>query len=286
MPRGAARGQGSGNTETLSLTQLEDSLVVMADSMKLVPIPDYRMDYCARFVKHLKTALETPGSFNYPFTRLSEKIHILTADDKSFRIFNWLVIPSTTTRRYFGAVQMAGEEARFYPLKDRSQEIDRTAATAIVGNDSWYGCEYYKIMPLQINGARAYLLFGYNTNGNSNKKLLDVLSFTDRGPEFGASVFTVPDTRGQMVQQSRFILEYKKEAEVFLNYDNEKKMIVFNRIASEVSDPNRKSTYIPTGQMDGLRWDRDRFTYIRDAIPVLKLQDGQAPVDGVMGKGG
>lgn len=276
-----------GKEEMTTLTQLEDSLLVLADSMRLEPIPDFRIDICVRFTRKLRAALDVPGSYNYPFSRLAGKIHIIAPDDKSFRIFNWLIVPSENVRRYFGAIQMAGEDARFYPLKDYSQSIDsRDAETAILGNDKWYGCEYYKIMSQPVQGQNAYLLFGYNTNGSSNKKLLDVLTFTEQGPEFGAKIFVMPDSRGQMTPRSRVVLEYKKEAEVFLNYDNTKKMIIFNRLASEVSDPNRKSTYIPTGQMDGLRWDKDGYRYVQDAIPVLKLQDGQAPIDGVMGKGG
>jgi hypothetical protein len=273
--------------EMTRLSGLEDSLVVLADSMSNALLPDDRIDYCVAFTHHLKTVLETPGSFNYPFKKLETKIHILTPEDKSFRIFNWMIAPAESLRRYFGAVQMNSEEPKFYPLKDYRDKMDKGVETATLTTDQWYGCEIYKIMPQTIQGQKAYLLFGFNSDGpGSNKKLIDVLTLDGPAPMLGAPVFLVPDPKGQnMVRQNRMILEYKKSAQVYLNYDAERKMIVFNRLASEVTDPNRKSTFIPTGQMDGLRFENGMFVYVRDAVPVLKLQDGQAPIDGVM-KGG
>jgi len=269
------------------LSQVEDTLVSLADSMAHAPVPDDRIDFCVRFTRHLRKALDMPGSFSYPFSRLATKIHILYPEDKSFRIFNWLIAPAAHVRRYYGAVQMAGTEPKYYPLKDYSDELERGAETAMLNNEHWYGCEYYRIMEQDIQGQKAYLLFGFNSNGaTSNKKVLDVLSFDSQGPVFGAPVFTMPDVRGQRLQkQNRVILEFKKEAQIYLNYDESRKMIVFSRLASEVTDPNRKNTYIPTGQMDGLRWEGNEFLFVKDAIPVLRLQDGQAPIDGVLNGG-
>jgi hypothetical protein len=269
---------------TTTLTRLEDSLVSMADSMINTPITDDRIDFCVRFTRDLKAAMQVPNSFQYPFTRLAGKIHIIYPDDKSFRIFNWLIAPSDDLRRYYGAVQMNSEEPRYYPLMDGTGEFAGDVETQVLDNKHWYGCEFYKIMDQNIQGKKAYLLFGYNSNGiNSNKKLLDVLSFDENGLVLGAPIFYMPDLTGQrLVKKDRVVFEYKKTAQIYLNYDADRKMIIFNRLASEVTDPNRKSTYIPTGQMDGLRWQDDSYQFVKDAIPVLKLQDGQAPIDGVM----
>ena len=266
------------------LAQMEDSLVVLSDSMYNAPIPDYRIDYCIQFTKVLRRALDIPNSFYYPFTKLEQKVHILYPEDKSFRIINWMVAPSDMLRRYYGAVQMQSAELKLYPLRDFSEKLEKGAETATLNADQWYGCEYYKIMGQNIQGEKMYLLFGFNSNGmTSNKKILDIMSITETGPVFGAQVFLLPDARGQRLQpQSRMILEYKKVAQVSLNYDNAKGMIMFNRLMSEINDPNRKNTYIPTGQTDGLRLENGQYMFVKDAIPVLKLQDGQAPIDGVM----
>ncbi len=266
------------------LAKLEDSLVVLADSMYTAPIPDYRIDYCVRFTKVLRKALDIPNSFYYPFARLEQKVHILYPEDKSFRIINWMVAPSDILRRYYGAVQLQSSELRLFPLRDFSEKLEQGAETASLTADQWYGCEYYKIMGQNIQGEKMYLLFGFSSNGmTSNKKILDVMTISENGPVFGAPVFLLPDARGQRLEaKSRMILEYKKTAQVSLNYDNAKGMIMFNRLMSEINDPNRKNTYIPTGQTDGLKLENGQYMFVKDAIPVLKLQDGQAPIDGVM----
>lgn len=280
-------GDTPGKEEMTELTRLEDSLVVYADSMMKSPLPDDRIDFCVQFTRHLRAALEIPGSINYPFKKLETKIHIVYPDDKSFRIFNWMIAPAENVRRYYGAIQMNSETPKYFPLRDNTDKMGKDVETATLSTDQWYGCEIYKIMPQTIQGQKVYLLFGFNSDGpSSNKKIVDVLNVEGPAPVLGAPVFMMPDLKGQrLVRQNRVILEYKKAAQVYLNYDPDKKMIVFNRLASEITDPNRKNTYIPTGQMDGLRFENDMFVFVKDAIPVLKLQDGQAPIDGVM-KGG
>lgn len=269
---------------TAQLTKLEDSLLKMADSMVNAPIPDYKIDYCVRFTKHLREALAIPNSFNYPFARLATKIHILYSEDRTFRIFNWLIAPTSDLRRYYGVVQMDSEQPKYFPLMDASTELNVGVETMTLDNKHWYGNEIYRIMDQNVNGEKMYLLFGFNSNGlGSNKKMIDVLTINEDGISFGAPIFSLPDqVTGRMGKQNRIIFEYKKTAQIFLNYDVDRKMIVYNRIASEVTEPNRKNTYIPTGQMDGLRWENGMFQYVKDAVPILRLQDGQAPIDGVM----
>jgi len=271
--------------DLVQLKQLEDSLVITADSMLNTGIPDDRISYGVRFTKYLRAAMDIPESYNYPFDSLSKRIHVIYPDDKSFRIFNWMVAPTNTLRRYYGAIQQP--DGKYFPLKDHSEALEAEAETAITSNERWYGCEFYKIMAQNIQGQKSYLTYGFSANGpSSNKKILDVLTFTGNGVTFGAPIFMMPDNKGQrLMTKSRVILEYKKSAKVSLNYDDSKKMIMFNRLASEINDPNRKNTYAPTGQTDGLRLENGQYIFVKDAIQILKLQDGQAPINGVMSGG-
>ena len=78
---------------------------------------------------------------------------------------------------------------------------------------------------------------------------------------------------------NRFILEYKKEVQVSMNWNEEKNVIIFDKLVSQVNDPHRKYTFVPSGQYDGLRWDNETWNYVRDLIPVTILEDGEAPSD-------
>jgi hypothetical protein len=62
-----------------------------------------------------------------------------------------------------------------------------------------------------------------------------------------------------------------------MNWDEELKAILFDDIASQINDPNRKYTFVPTGQYNGLRWSNGKWKFVNNLIPVLELQDGKAP---------
>jgi hypothetical protein len=54
-------------------------------------------------------------------------------------------------------------------------------------------------------------------------------------------------------------------------------LVYFDRLASDVNDPNRKYTYVPSGQYDGFKWEGDQWQFKQDLIPVQDLGDGKAP---------
>ena len=86
----AALFSGSGanaQDETSKISQMEDSLLVTADSMYHAFIPDFRIEYTEKFVKQLVQTLKQPNSWSYDFPKLKEIINITYPDDKSFRIF-------------------------------------------------------------------------------------------------------------------------------------------------------------------------------------------------------
>lgn len=267
-----------------TMSQREDKLTALADSMINTLTPEDRLDFGMKFAKYLYKALQEPESYTYPFNRLSQKIHILEGPDKSFRIFNWLVMPDDYIKRYYGIVQTA---ENVYPLTNYSDRLKNDFLTSTLDPKHWYGAEYYKILKKQANGTDYYFLFGLNTDGTySNKKIIDILSFSEQGPVFGAPLFAVPDESGQRLQtQTRALWEYKKEMPFKLNFDDNKNMIIFDRLRSDINDPARKNTFVPTGQFDGLKWENNQWIFVREAIPVLKLKDGQAPINGVMQNG-
>lgn len=269
------------NTSTKSPFDIyEDSLIVYADSLRLSVLPMDKAEYNEKFSVMLKKVLEMPESQKHTFSRLKEHIHIVQPQDNAFRIFNWVVVVSEFQRKYFGIVQMLGSDKnQLYPLIDKSVQLeDNGNALDVVSNKEWYGCEFYNILPLKLkNGTKIYALFGYNNNAvQSKKKILDHMYFSENGPMFGMPIIQTP---GGII--NRLIIEYKKEAYVSLNYNEEEKKIIFDRTASEIGDPKKRYTYISTGNLDGFEWRNDMWNFIQDAIPVLRLQDGQAPIDGV-----
>lgn len=259
---------------------MEDSLLVTADSMYEAFLPDTHIGYSERFVRQLVHALKIPNSWQYPFDKLREKINIIAADDNSFRIFNWEITPSNITKRYYGAIQMPGEKLKLIGLNDYTEEVGKGAEDSILTGGKWFGALYYRIMSNEVQGRKVYTLFGFNASSAlSNRKLLDALYFEDGRVIFGAPIFNVASQNFPRRRVNRFILEYKKDVQVSMNWNDEKKMIVFDHLTSQVNDPHRKYTFAPSGQYDGLKWDHETWNYLKDLIPVTILKDGEAPDD-------
>lgn len=73
------------------------------------------------------------------------------------------------------------------------------------------------------------------------------------------------------------MLEYKKEVAASMNWSNELNAIVFDKLVSQMNDPNRKYTFVPSGQYDGFRWDKGQWNYVQDLIPAQTFKDGELP---------
>lgn len=259
---------------------MEDSLTVTADSMYESFLDDSHVFYSERFVKQLVRALKIPNSYYYPFDSIKKVINIIYADDNKFRILNWAVKPTAVTKRYYGAIQMNQEQLKLHGLIDYSEQLGKGAEDSILTDRKWFGALYYRIMSREVQGQRVYMLFGLNTGSSvSNKKVLDPMVITDRGTMFGAPIFGVASDNFPQRRVNRFILEYKKDVQISMNWSEERQVIVFDKLVSQMNDPHRKYTYVPSGQYDGLKWGNDMWNYVRDLIPITILKDGEAPSD-------
>ena len=276
-----ASAQGNLSKEnTATISAVEDSLIVMADSMYNAIFPDQRIGISERFARQLVRALKVNSSWNYPFEKLQKKINIIYPEDKSFRMFNWAVAPTDNNLRYYGAIQMPAEQLKLYGLVDYSADVTKGAADSVFTGGKWFGAIYYRIIDKEVDGRKIYTLFGMNAGSStSNRKVLDALEITDKGPRFGAQIFGINSELFPGQRINRFVLEYKKDVQASMNWDNELKVIFFDRLVSQINDPARKYTYVPSGQYDGFRWTGNQWSFIQDVIQPLQLKDGEAPVN-------
>ena len=259
---------------------MEDSMAITSDSMYEAFLPDTHVFYSERFARQLVRALKIPNSYLYPFDKLKDKINIIYADDNSFRIFNWGILPTPATKLYYAAIQQPGEKLKLIGLHDYSEQLGKGTEDSILTNGKWFGCIYYRIMSGMVEGRKVYTLFGLNAGSPiSNKKVLDPLILDEHGVTFGAPIFGVASENIPQRRINRFILEYKKDVQVSMNWNEERHVIIFDKLVSQVNDPHRKYTYVPSGQYDGFRWQNEMWNYMRDLIPVTILKDGEQPVE-------
>ena len=277
-----AKAQRIKPADETSLREEQDSLKYLSDLILRGRDGDARQDANDRFIPKLVKALKTPNSFYFPFDSITT-ISIQYPEDSTFRIFSWGVEQESTFWHHYGAIQMRTEDGqlKLFPLFDASDYIVNT--DTITDNKNWYGCLYYKILQRHYFNTEYYTLFGWDANNiRSQKKLLDMLSFKDGKPVFGAPLFSYAEDTIPKPTRNRVIIEYKKEATISLSYNSEMDMIVYDHLISETNQPGKPSTYVPDLDYEGFKWKAGKWSHIEkvfhDALPQGKVPLS-APLD-------
>lgn len=260
----AAFQAGSAQSRNASaLHAREDSLSIFAAQMVNALDATTRYEACMEFIPHLVHALEIPYSFRYPFDSLKE-ISIEYPPDSSFRIFTWAITTNSgISYRFYGTLQMNTPDGKLklFPFFDNTrytQDLD-----TITSNKAWIGALYYRILENKRKGKNLYTLFGWHgINFESNQKVLDVLSFQDGVPVFGAPVFDFSRDSVPGKTRNRFMLIYSKNGEVGLNYDPDTEMIIYDHLVSLTGKPEEKYTLVPDGTYEGFKWQGGSWVHL------------------------
>jgi len=256
----------------------EDSLRLYADSMINSESPAIRFRADSNFVRGLVRALKIRNSFNYPFDSL-QTVSRLYSPDSLFRIFTWQMKKDEYVLLQKGAIQMktADGSLKLFPLFDVSM-FTGNPQDSIRNRNNWIGAIYYRMIMKEHNGKKYYTLLGFdNFSVSSNKKWMEVLSFNANGePVFGGPFISFKEDSVKKPVQSRFHIEYKKEAGTVLNYNPEMDMIIFDHLISETDQPEKKDTYIPDGDFEGFKWINGQWVHV-NRIFDFKLEDGGFP---------
>ncbi|MEY3433316.1 MAG: hypothetical protein RL131_1252, partial [Bacteroidota bacterium] len=168
---------------------------------------------------------------------------------------------------------------KLFPLIDRTLVINQQADT-VTNHEWWIGSIYYKIIQKEFANKKYYTLLGYDEHSiRSTKKRIEVLHFDNKGmPIFGGDFFSFQQDTVKKKNQSRFWIEYKKNGNGRILYDEEMDLIVYDHLISETNEPLKRFTYIPDGDYEAFRWENGKWSHI-EKLFTFKLEDGQAPVE-------
>jgi hypothetical protein len=238
-----------------------------------------RVDAVVRFIPALVEALKIPESFVFPFDSLIQFISIQQSPDKSFRIFSWQLNRDNGAYRYYGAIQKNNPaQLELFPLFDYSDSLLANESVdlknAVLDNKHWKGAVYYNIIERKVKNQTYYFLFGWDGNDLwSNRKIIEALYFKNGNPVFGAPLFVMQDES----LQHRFLLEYRDEATVSMNYVDEEKIIVFDHlVAPEQRMADLKFTFMPDGSYSGFKWKKGKWNYV-DKLKVKTIGEFDKP---------
>jgi hypothetical protein len=262
-----------------NLVQKEDSLKYHGNIIVNGEFAEQRFRADSHFTRILVRALQIPYSFYHSFDSLIT-ISRLYSPDSSFRIFTWQLSKDENTFRRHGAIQMNTKDGslKLYPLIDRSSLIINQADT-ITNNEWWIGAIYYKILLHKIVDRNYYTLLGYDENNRlSTRKIIEILSFDAMNrPVFGSNIFDFSKDKAQKTPQSRYWIEYKKDAQASIKFDQELDLLIYDHLISETNEVDRKETYVPDGDYEAFKWTNGKWLHIEKPFDN-KLEDGQAPV--------
>jgi hypothetical protein len=245
------------------LEQLEDTLGALGFIMLNDSLPEHRFGACRKFIPVLTSGLKEENSFDYPFSQL-QNISILYPQDSSFRIFSWHLYVDEDTYHYYGAIQMNTSELRLFPLLDRSRELE-SLEKRVLGPEQWYGVVYYNMKSFDTPEGKKYLLFGYDGYSFFEKrKVVDVLSFEEGKPVFGAPVFVEKDQDGNLGNiRNRLLLQYSADAAVRLNYDELRNMITHDYLITTGGlYPGQGPVMVPDGSYVGYKLEDGLWVYV------------------------
>ena len=258
----------------------EDTLKVLALRIIQGRNAEDRFAADSQFTRSFVRALKITNSFNYPFDSLFTISKVL-APDNSFRIFTWQMVINENVIRQHGAIQMHTPDGslKLFPLIDRS-DVTLNMDDTIGNNLGWIGAIYYKIIQKEAFGKQYYTLLGYDENNiRSNKKVIEVLTFNNGQPIFGGAYFSFPNSSFTKRSVARYVMEFKKNASPRLTYDPDQDMIIYEHLIPEpgVGQVEKKYTYVPDGDYEGLKWRDGRWIHI-DKVFTFKLKDGESPL--------
>lgn len=270
--------------DTLAFT----SFLVINDSL-----PENRFASTKKVITTLVEALQIENSFHYPFDRM-KSVSIQYPADSTFRIFTWQLYVDVDEYRYYGAIQMNNSELKLFPLIDRSSDV-YSHEQEVLSPKRWYGALYYKVHQFDTaEGERQYLLFGFDAYSMWNKrKLVDVLTFKEGEPVFGAPAFVHQDkTTGEITTKNRLLYEYSAEASFKLNYDETYEIILFDHLIMTGSSYGQGPAFVPDGSYEGYKledgkwnWVEKVFSEVLDEAPRPEpVLDNRKKGD-IMGKG-
>ena len=274
----ASTAQRISKTDAKFLAQKEDTLKVQSAKIILGINAADRFMSDSIFTRVFVRALNTRNSFYHPFDSL-ETISKLYAPDSTFRIFTWQMVINENVIRQHGAIQMrtADGSLKLFPLIDKS-DITVNMQDTIANNQGWMGAIYYKIIPKKHLNHTYYTLLGYDENNiRSSKKVIEILDFVNDMPVFGGRYFSIASDEIKAKNPSRIILEFKKDANPRLTFDESMDMIVMEHLVSQSNEPQKKWTLIPDGDYEAFKWTNGKWLYINKIFNEV-TPDGQAPV--------
>lgn len=241
-----------------------DSLVTYFKQIQYHPSITNEVDEAnAKILSALEHFLNQKNAFDLRFD-LGKNLSDMTSPDKKVRVISWSLPPSSGVYRCYGFVLVKNKKTKttsVFKLKEAEEKAEKPEHKSF-NHNNWLSCVYYNLIQKKSKGKTYYTVLGWSGNdGLTTKKIIDVLSISGKGePVFGAPIFLMRKQKWH-----RVIFEYSPQVVMYLNYDAQKKMIVFDHLApNDPMNTGRFQHYGPDFSIDGLHYKKGMWQLQED----------------------
>ena len=248
--------------QKLSIEKREDSLLILLKSVRKTTNDKEMIEKNTIMKTFLQETIQLAESFNYPFSKI-KSIGIIDSKDKSVRVYNWNILLSDKTNRYFCYIVRPGKrKTKLIELIDKSISL-KSKPNDVFNENNWYGALYYSVIPVKSEKKNTYTLLGWKANGTiSNQKIIEAISIQGNHIKLGLPIF---NTKTDVLK--RYIIEYAKNVTVSLKHDPEFERIIFDHVSPETSSMKGfPEYYIPDMSWDAFTLHNDHWVITEDVI--------------------
>ncbi|NND77839.1 MAG: hypothetical protein HKN39_06615 [Flavobacteriales bacterium] len=203
-------------------TQFEAIFLKRTDAEKISASKDFR--------ENLKNYLLERDPMNADLSEL--KMYSEKEKHERFRILNWNV-PLSYENHYecMFVLPTIDESYKVITCNKTRKDLSKVENRTLSAKD-WPGALYYEIIPLSKKNDAQFILLGWDGKDRaSNRKVLEVITISDRNIKFGANIFKEFER-----PIKRYIMEYRDDAVAGLSYDEKYKRIVFDHLSPPRQD--------------------------------------------------
>jgi len=257
-----------GQKNDVQLREKEEELSKLLNQLRSTKGDNELNEINEKFKTAFGKALNMDGAFDYPFASLNS-VGKIYSDDKLVRVITWNMQYEDLMHNYFSFIMKKDERrdhVHVVELKRQKQHFGMIQEETLT-HENWYGALYYDIIDVQRRNRTYYTLLGYDANDQrSSIKLIDVLYFTGKIPNFGYPLFDVAQGKAK-----RVIFEHSNKATMSLRYDTQRDKIIFDHLTPE--SPGLKEFrefYVPDMSYDAYSWDGTQWVLIEDIIAINK----------------
>jgi hypothetical protein len=225
----------------------------------------------------LRSLLEAEDAFQRSFHDVP--ITLVDAPDGSFRLFTWNLPRRNGSHLFEGFLLTRTNRGQaLFELRDQTERIPSPEVPEL-GPDRWYGALYYEVIPTNHGGRTYYTLLGWKGHSRTEtRKVIEVLSFRNGKPRFGAPLFG----KGK-IRAMRKVFGYSFQATMSMRYDPELQAIILDHLAPSREDlKGQPAFYGPDMTHDGYFWHKGEWWFganvdLRDKSTTVKPYKAPKP---------